>query len=363
MSENLAYYIGFSHFLGIGPVRFQNLISRFGTVSSAYEANLAEIQETIGTRVGEAFIQFRTTFNPEKKIEEIKKKNIDILTPEDLIFPQQLKDIPDPPICLYVKGELITVDFETGIFFSIVGTRNPTSYGVQVTRIMSSELAAAGCVIVSGLALGIDAAAHASAMEQNGKTVAFLGCGVDIVYPATNRHIYNRIEQGGGLIISEFPPGYLVKKGHFVARNRLISGLSRGVLVVEGLKDSGSLITARYAAIQGKEVFAPPAPLISNYSEAPNLLLKEGAKLVTSSKDILDELNLKPVPKTQKEIMKLLSDEERAIYTILLAESQMPDDITLISSLPINQVLSVISSLEIRGIIEKNREGMYQVTV
>lgn len=363
MSENLRYYLGFSHFLGIGPVRFHNLLSRFGTVRSAYEADRVAIQETIGKKIGEEFVKFRNSFNPEKKIEEIRKKQIYILTPEDPLFPQQLKDIPDPPICLYVRGDIQSMDFKKEIFFGIVGTRKPTTYGIQVATIFASELAVAGCIIVSGLALGVDAIAHRSAVEQGKKTVAFLGCGVDIIYPQANAKLYQDIINSGGLIMSEFPPGMVVMKGLFVARNRLISGLSRGVMVVEGFIDSGSLITARYAAMQGKEVFAPPAPLTSRNSEAPNLLLKEGAKMVTTTKDVLDELNLKAVPKSHQEIADSLSATEKEIYLQFLSEAKLPDDIVSTSTLPIHEVLSTISTLEIKGIIEKNQEGKYQVTI
>lgn len=363
MFENTAYYVGFSHFLGIGPVRFHNLLQRFGTIGAAYKADRRAIEETIGKKIGADFVNFRSIFNAEKKIEEIKKKNIYILTPEDPLFPQQLKDIPDPPICLYVRGDIKDMDFKNEIFFGVVGTRKPTTYGIQVATIFSSELAASGCVIVSGLALGVDAIAHRHAVEQGRKTVAFLGCGVDIVYPQANAKLYQSILNSGGLIMSEFPPGRLVMKGLFIARNRLISGLSRGVMVVEGLIDSGSLITARFAALQGKEVFAPPAPLTSPNSEAPNLLLKEGAKMVTTTKDILDELNLKAVPKSHTEIVDSLSESEKEIYVQILSEAKLADEIIMTSHSSTHEVLSTISTLEIKGIIEKNREGKYQIRV
>ncbi len=363
MSENLPYYVGFSHFLGIGPVRFSNLLKYFGSIKKAYEADRSAMHEAIGIKMGDKFIEFRGKFDLEKQIEAIRKKNIYILTREDPLFPKQLKDIPDPPICLYVRGDIHSVNFEKEIFFGIVGTRKPTTYGIQVANIFASELAAAGCIIVSGLALGVDAISHRAAIGLGKKTIAFLGCGVDIVYPYANASIYRDIVNGHGLVISEFPPGMTVLKGLFVARNRLISGISRGIMVVEGLKDSGSLITAKYAAEQGREVFAPPAPLTSPNSEAPNMLLKEGAKLVTSTKDVLDELNLKAVPKSHKEISESLSMPEHEIYTLCLAEAKLPDDMVSVSSLPIHEVLSTISTLEIKGVIEKNREGKYQVCV
>src|SRR3989344_6509680 len=160
------------------------------------------------------------------------------------------------------------------------------------------------------MAIGIDSIAHQTALNNDGRTIAFLGCGVDIIYPAVNSNLYYKIINRGGLVISEFPPGEMVVKGLFIARNRLISGISRGVLIVEGAKDSGAMITARYAAEQGKEVFATPAPITSEVSEAPNILLKQGAKLVTSIDDILEEFNMRIAPKKKEEIEKELSGEE-----------------------------------------------------
>lgn len=363
MSENLPYYVGFSHFLGIGPVRFNNLLKYFGSIKKAYEAPQENIQDAIGNYVGAKFVEFRNRFHAEKTIQEINKKHIYILTREDPLFPKQLATIADPPICLYVRGDIHSINFETEIFFGMVGTRKPTTYGTQVATIFASELAQAGCVIVSGLALGIDAISHKAAVDAGKKTIAFLGCGVDIVYPRANANLYNNIVAGHGVVMSEFPPGQTVLKGLFVARNRLISGLSKGIMVVEGLKDSGSLITAKYAAEQGREVFAPPVPLTSPNSEAPNMLLKDGAKLVTSTKDILDELNLKPIPKSHKEISESLSPVEKEIYMLFLSEAKLPDDIVSVSSFPIHEVLSTISTLEIKGIIEKNGEGKYQVCI
>lgn len=353
--------MGFSHCLGIGPVRFNALLQVFGSAKKAYEADVGLIQSVIGEHIGKKFAEFRSNFDPIKKMEEIKKKNITVVTREDSSYPSQLKNISDAPICLYICGHVDEIDFGKEIFFGMVGTRKPTTYGTQVAQLFASELAAAGCIIVSGLALGVDAIAHKAAVDLQKKTIAFLGCGVDVIYPTSNTHLYHQIIKTGGLIMSEFPPGMYVQKGLFIARNRLISGLSRGVMVVEGLKDSGSLITAKYASEQGKEVFAPPVPLTTPNSEAPNLLLKAGAKLVTSSKDILDELNLRIIPKTHSEITAGLSKIEKEIYMLFLAEPKMPDDIAMISSLPIHDVLSTVSTLEIKGVLKKNQEGKYYI--
>jgi len=363
MNEELLYYLSFSHFLGIGPMRLKELINYFSDVKKAYQANGVEIKKVIGDKVGEKFIDFRRKFDPIKKLEELKKKNITVLTQIDKKYPEPLKHLEDPPICLYIKGEIDRFDFHPSageIFFAIVGTRNPTPYGQQVTHMLASELAKAGVVIVSGLAYGIDVIAHQSTLSAGGKTIAVLGCGVDIIYPAANAKVYQKIVEEGGWVISEFPPGHTVLKGLFIARNRIISGLSSGVLVVEGSKDSGTLITVRHAAEQGKDVFATPAPITSPMSEAPNILLKQGAKLVTCVDDIFDELGVKIIPKEKKRIEEELNVEEKTVFLLLNKEARLPDDISQITKKPIKEILNIISMLEIKGAVEKNLQGKYQ---
>lgn len=359
--NNVLYYLGFSYFDGVGPMRLKVLIAKFDSVKKAYEASTRDLQNIMPTKLADEFIIFRLKFNPSKEIEMLKKKNIQVISWEDKMYPPQLKNISDPPICLYIKGKLKNIDFSKDYFIAIVGTRNPTPYGIQITKKFGSELSRAGFVIVSGMATGIDAAAHKSALENKGKTIAVLGCGVDIPYPPSNQKLYSEIINQGGLVISEFPPGHMVIKGLFVARNRIIAGLSRGVLIIEGLKDSGALITARYAAEQGKEVFAAPGPITSPLSQAPHLLLKQGAKLVTSVEDIYEELGLRLIPNKKESIEMQLTEEEREIFLALQKEPLLIDEIALQISQPIHQVLNTISLLEIKGVIEKNSEGKYQV--
>ncbi|MBI4225802.1 DNA-protecting protein DprA [Candidatus Roizmanbacteria bacterium] len=363
MDDNLPYYLGFSHFLGIGPTRFVALIKYFGGVKKAYGAKEKDLKEVIGTKWAGKFVEFRAGFDPIKKLDELRRKEILTITCDGKAYPKKLLETTDPPICIYLKGEINSIDFEKAYFMAVVGTRKPTPYGIQVARKFSSELASSGFIIVSGMAIGIDTAAHWAAIDAGGKTIAILGCGVDIIYPAVNRRLYETVINKAGLIISEFPPGQLVEKGLFIARNRLISGLSMGVLVVEGAEDSGALITARYAAEQGKEVFAPPGPLTSKMSAAPNSLLKQGAKLVTSVDDILEEFNLRLVPKKEEELGKDLNGEEKMIFQILRDEAKLSDEIVNQTKLAIEKVLNILSMLEIKGIVEKNSEGKYQIRI
>jgi DNA processing protein len=286
MDKNILYYLGFSCFSGIGPVRFKKLCESFESVSGAYWATERQLEEVLDKNLARRFMAFRNIFDPVKKLEELKRKGINVLSQEDRSYPINLKNISDPPVCLYVKGTL-----KHGQFFSVVGTRLPTLYGQKVTYELAYGLAKAGFTIVSGMAQGIDGIAHWATIDAKGATVAVLGC-VDFVYPAIHNELYKKIIESNGAIISEFPPGSNVVKGMFVSRNRLISGLSQGVLVVEGGGHSGTLITASYAANQGKDIFAVPGQITTDSACAPNILLKQGAKMVTELQDILEEYGI-----------------------------------------------------------------------
>jgi len=354
------YYLSFSHFFGIGPIKLKALIDSFGSVKDAYDAKEKDLSLVIGQTLAKKFIHFKNIFDPVKRLVELNKKQVSVINWEDKKYPSLLKNIPDPPICLYVKGNVDNFDFDK-LTIGIVGTRTPTIYGQQVAKKFSSELTRAGFTIISGLAIGIDAIAHWECLNSAGKTIAVLGCGVNVIYPADNRNLYYKIIEKGGLIISEFPPEQLVLKGLFISRNRIISGLSKGVIIIEGGEHSGALITARYAAEQGRDVFAPPSPINSDMSKAPNILLKEGAKLITSVNDIFEEFNLKITPAKKEDILKDLSVEEKSIVELLAKKSTIVDEIVVSIKMPTNQVLNILSVLEIKGIIEKNSQNQYQL--
>ncbi len=355
----LPYYLGFSYFLGIGPMRLQSLIKYFGDAKSAYEGNQNKIIQIIGKNLGDKFCQFRKTFDKDKKLEELIKKNIKVICLENSRYPDQLSNISDPPICLYVRGNAALLKSE--YIFAIVGTRRPTNYGFQIAVKFAQELSEMGFIIISGMALGIDSAAHKAVLNKNKLTIAVLGCGVDIIYPAVNRYLYSLIIEKGGCVISEFPPEKFVEKGLFIARNRIISGLSKGILVVEGQKNSGALITARHAAEQGKEVFAPPSPITSSMSEAPNNLLKQGAKIVTSVEDIIEGLGLKIVPQKKEEIGSKLSENENDIFKALQENPLTINEIVNRIQKTTPEILNTLSLMELKGVIEKNSERKYQI--
>lgn len=345
-------------------MKFAFLKKHFGSAKKAYLAKRNELLKVMGLSLTDKFLEFRNNFDPVKKSEEIKRKAIKTLFIDDESYPEYLRNISDPPICLYVKtqSEIFLKKITTSVqTIAIVGTRQPTSYGIQVARKFSYELTRAGFVIVSGMAYGIDTIAHRACLEAEGVTIAVLGCGVDIIYPPTNRDLYEKIIKAGGAVVSEFPPGQIVYKGLFIARNRIISALSRGVMIVEGLEDSGSLITAKYAAQQGKDVFAPPSPITSSMSAAPNLLLKQGAKLVTGVEDIFEEFNMSITPKKKEDILVNLNKKEKEIFLLLNKKSFLIDEMAFVLKKPIGELLNTLSVMEIEGIIEKDRENKYQI--
>lgn len=357
--DDRLYHLAFSHCLGIGPIRLQVLLQRFKSAERAYQANRGDLAAVIGIKTADQLVTFRAAFDPVKKATELKQKVIDYIIITDPRYPVALKHLSDAPICLYYRGGLSIDELNRSVCLAIVGTRRASSYGLQIARQFALALAQSGLTIVSGLALGIDTASHQGALQAKGKTVAVLGCGVDIVYPPSNRRLYDQI-CSHGLVISEFPPGHTVTKGLFVARNRIISGLSRAVVVIEGAKDSGALITARYAAEQGKEVFVPPVPLTSALSEAPSILIKQGATYIGGVDDIFTYLNL---PAKSVKALPKLSFRESQIIDLLQQEPLSLDAISDRLKIEVKVLSGPLSLLELKGLVEKNPEGRYQAKV
>lgn len=378
-------------------MKFVGLKKHFGMIENAYLADRKELEQVLGFKLSEKFIEFRKKFDPKKELEKLNKEGVAVLPVDDKDYPESLKNISDPPICIYIKGNpnifkarnsnffapvgtllagneesqvaknlnpsLLATTSSLKTYFAIVGTRKPTSYGRQIAYKFARELTEAGFIIVSGMAMGIDTIAHQATLDAGGKTVAVLGCGVNIVYPAINRNLYEDIITTGGAVISEFPPNQTVLKGLFISRNRIISGLSKGVLIAEGGEYSGSLITAKYAGMQGKDVFAIPSPISSEMSQAPNLLIKQGAKMVTTVKDIFEELNIKIAPKRKEDIRKSLIENEKMIFDILLTNPKTVDDLAIEMKKTVSEILNLIAILEINGIVEKNLEKKYQIRI
>ena len=282
--------------------------------------------------------------------------NIEKITLEDSGYPKILKEIHDPPKTLYVRGNFSKQD---KIAIGVVGTRGYTSYGKRVTEDIAGNLAETGITIVSGLAKGIDAFAHKAALDKGGRTIAVLGSAVDSnsVYPSCNRKLADKIEKNGA-IISEHPSGTKSERWFFAQRNRIISGLSLGILVIEAPEKSGALITAMQAVEQNREVFAIPGPIYSQNSAGTNKLIQMGAKLVTCANDILEELNL-PLLKEKKKKFKPENKWEEILFNILGKEPIHIDEIIKKSNLDTGLVSSTLITLELRGIVKNQGGGYY----
>jgi len=367
------YWLGFSVFPGIGPRTFQKLLERFGNARSAWEASIGDLHSVLGEPLADKFDTFRKKFSPVDYAKELAEKKVSFLTWTDNEYPKLLKAIKNPPFVLYIRGSFRFNDLNHQSTIAVVGTRKITQYGRDVTTLLTAELVGAGFTIVSGLAMGVDAVAHQTAIENNGKTIAVLGCGVDCCIPTANQHIYNSIVKGSGsprfaggagCVVSEFPLGQPPTKGSFPSRNRIIAGLSLGVLVTEGAEDSGALITADYAFKNNRKVFAVPGQITSILSKGPYKLLGKGAKLVTNAEDILKEFqisNVKSQINTNTKKYKTATKEEQEILEILENEPLHFDEIVRRIKKSSSQVGSILSLMEVKGMVKSLDSGMFSI--
>lgn len=354
------YWLGFNVVKGIGPVRLRALRDMFGDLESAWHASESDLRAIgLDNRTIESFLQVRRTVDLDLLCRQIDELGASVLTLDDLDYPAMLRELPDAPPVLYIQGTIVDADRWAVAF---VGTRRATVYGREMTHRLVSGLVNAGLTIVSGLALGIDAAAHKAALDAGGRTLAVLGSGIDVIYPPEHRQLAAAIAERGA-VITEFPPGTRPDARHFPVRNRLISGLSLGVVVVEAPDQSGSLLTADCAADQGREVFAVPGNVTSRTSVGTNRLIQAGAKLVMEPEDITDELNLsRATVETRTQIRQIApeTDIERALMKHLSSEPQAIDDLCQLTGLPIVDVSSALVLMELKGMVHRI-EGMRYV--
>jgi DNA processing protein len=356
--RELADYLRLAMTTGVGPLIMQRLLERFDTPADALAASPQELCEVEGVGIVLARRLRSTEYQEAARqvIDYCQTNHIDILRPTDKTFPRLLREIADPPLILYVRGDLQPVD---ALALAIVGTRGASQYGRSQAERFARSLARAGLTIVSGLARGIDAAAHHGALEAEGRTIAVLSNGVGEVYPPQHAELGQRICESGALI-SEMPPGTRPRKGMFPARNRLISGLSLGTLVIEAGERSGALISARLAGEQGREVFALPGLVTNPNTRGCHQLIRDGAILVQSPDDVLDALGplvesiqVKP-DQSVRHAAELQLNEQESI--VLHAIGMEPTDINQIvntSDLPVARVLSTLSVLEMRRLVRR----------
>lgn len=363
MTERDAW-IAFSGVPHIGPVRFKLLVNFFGSALDAWEAPKSKYLE-IGFKeeLAERFENFKNSFNLLEYKKRMEKFGVEVITCEDEEYPEGLKQTEDYPYILYVRKDKswdISLSGLSSVSLAVVGSRKMTRYGEEVCQRIVSGLVSAGVTIVSGLALGIDSVAHKTAVELGGKTIAVLGGGLDDIYPSRNKVLGETIVKNRlGMLISEFSLGYPAMPQNFPTRNRIVSGIALGVIIVEGAARSGTLLTASNAAAQGREVFAVPGPVTSPTSKAPNYLIKNGAKLVESAQDVLEELNINSrILQSKSKSILPGSEEEKVILDLLTAEGLDIDTVVRISGMEIGLVLSSLTTMELKGMV-RNIGGVY----
>jgi DNA processing protein len=351
--DNLLQWFTLKSVSGIGNHLFKRLIQHFNSPDSVLNASTEELLQVEGLtpRLATAIKKQRPTDVMRVEIDRAAQKGFRVVTMADAAYPPLLREIPDPPPFIYVAGRLRQMQRT----ISVVGSRNATDYGLATTRRLCRHLAEKKLTVVSGMARGIDTAAHQGALSGGGITIAVLGSGLERIYPSENRKLFRQISETGA-VISEFSLNAEPDAHHFPIRNRIISGVSLGTVIVEATKKSGSLITARLAAEQNREVFAVPGNIHSFKSVGTHSLIKQGAKLVEHAQDILEELRLEILEDITRKKAKetvLLSDQEKRVFSALDAEPIHIDDLVRKVGMEPGKLSSVLLTLELKGLVEQ----------
>lgn len=355
--DTTRYYLGFNRVNGIGPARLERLIERLGSAEAAWHAAPAQLMAAgLDAKLIEALIEARRTLDLDAELARAHAAGLQVITREHAGYPDNLRDAPARPPLIFVRGALSQADAWA---VAVVGTRSPTTYGREAAQRLAAELAEAGVTVISGLAIGVDTVAHRAALEAGGRTIAVLPCGADMTYPERNRELAERIAERGALV-SEFPLGLRPTPQLFPVRNRLISGLARGVLVVEAGAKSGALITVDYALEQGRDVFAVPGSIFSRMSEGTNRLLLSGAGVVTSARDMLDALNMSAAD-SQRDVRAAIPEDpaESAMLMLVSYEPQHADALARLAQLPIAAVSATLAVLELKGLVRQAAPMQY----
>jgi DNA processing protein len=336
---------------GIGPAKLRALLDQFGDLELAWNGPRPELVEAgLDRRAIQALEAARTGMDLDLLEAEVEKSGFKTLCWDDAEYPRRLLEMDSPPPLLYIKGELAPSD-EWAV--AIVGTRRATIYGKEVAHELAAQFAAAGVTVVSGFARGIDAIAHTAALDAGGRTLAVLGSGLDRIYPAEHGPLADRLTRQGALI-SDYPLGTPPDAANFPPRNRIISGLSLGTVVVEAGEDSGALITTQFAIEQGREVFAVPGNIYNRNSRGPNRLIQQGAKMVLNAQDVLEELNLKMAAhhaeaRSQLSLFAGADATEQTLLAHLSTEPLHADELSVLTSLPIATISSALAMMELKG--------------
>ncbi len=357
--ENLperAYWLAFHRVPYIGPARLRRLVDTFGSLERAWSAPVSELQRCLEDRARGELVKARAELDVASLYRHIIDSGVQVTTPTDLSYPSLLSEIPAPPPVLYYRGEILETD-RTAV--AIVGTRRVTPYGREIAARLSGDLARAGVTIVSGLARGVDGVAHQAALDAGGRTLAVLGSGINRIYPPEHRNLAARVAEQGA-ILSDYLPDTPPDGVNFPPRNRIISGLSLGVVVIEAPDRSGALITVDFAADQGRDVFAVPGPVSASNSTGTNRLIREGARLVRSADDVLEDLQIRRNPEQVAMQQALPLDEgERRLLAVLTTVPQHIDDIAALSDSTVAEVSGRLMMLELQGLVRNSGAQHY----
>jgi DNA processing protein len=356
-SEDPKFWIGFQLVPNMGPVRTRQLVDHFGSPEAAWRAPESALRSTgLSATLSASVAEARRNIDLDAEVEKLDHHGVQAVTIESPEYPRLLRHIPAQPTVIYVKGSYEPID---DLAIGIVGTRRSTKYGADMTRQIAGDLASSGVTIVSGLARGIDTIAHDASLAAGGRTLAVCGCGLDTIYPPQNRRLAARIIEHGALI-SEYPIGVPPDGPHFPARNRIISGLSRGVLVVEAPRRSGALITSSFALDQGRDVYAVPGSAMSRQSEGCHELIRSGASLVTSADHILEDLNVTASQSAVQSRMVLPeTDAERLLLDCIGAEPRHINELILDTGIPIHEANGTLLTMELKGLIRQSGAQHY----
>lgn len=360
MSDPQRYWVAFTLVKGIGSVRFRGLLDHFGDAQSAWHAPAQALRQAgLSSKIIQNLLDLRSSISLDLVWQRIQDQGISVLTWEDENYPRRLLEIEQPPPVLYVRGEFCPED-EWSV--AIVGTRRVTTYGRQIAEEVAITLARNGVTVISGLARGVDAIAHQAAINAGGRTIAVMGNGVDRIYPPENRRLADQIITRGALI-SDYPPGTPPDASNFPPRNRIISGLSLAVVIVEAGYTSGALITASFAADQGRDVFAVPGNITAPQSLGTNRLIFNGARPLLDPREILEALELTMIAQHREARVILPTDAlEAQLYATIGNEPLHVDEIRAQTGLPIEQVTSTLALMELKGMV-RQVGGMHYVAV
>lgn len=357
VAGDLKYWVSLTRISGLGPKKFEMLSAAFESMEAVWRADAGGLADAgLDRSTARKLVDSRPSIDPDDEMERLERAGVRAITRNSAGYPSAMGEIFDPPAVIFIRGEILDKD-ERAV--AVIGTRGPTSYGSEVTRRLAGDLARNQVTVVSGLARGVDGLAHQAALDAGGRTIAVLGSGLDTIYPGEHVSLAREIVDHGA-VVSEFPLGTRPDARNFPRRNRIISALSLGTLVVEAPFKSGAMLTVEHAVQQNREVFAVPGPILSETSSGTNWLIQQGAKLVTDVSDILDELNIVVLgDQLPLESVSVDNEIEKKLIDVIASGPSHIDDVTRATGLTSALVASTLSLLELKGLVRQTGPMQY----